>query len=552
MNKYTDIWGGEMSKSLSVITRNVQRKNIITVISVMILIVFIIAGTFVYKSLKLLPEMFQLNGELRAEGYYMGEFEFKMVGIVYYIDKGQYITAFSRLHQFHKQLKNREGLIKVPKFADKKEEFEFYLGLQNSRTGAFMDDSYPLCTYVGSTLNMVNHLELLAKEIGEPLHLKYPLRFLDQINTGEKLKTYLEDLSTAGWIASKLPKTPYILAFEIVYFSDLERVNLYNFSPEWKHALLQWFYENQDSKTGFWGPRLRSSGQLLDSGDLVATSHVVRLFVDDQGNNRHSEFPLRYKDAMFANTLQKLSEPMPENLAEQHDWSLATFRALRILTNFLWSDASDNNKDSARKIMESIIRNKFEKFYIPDQGAFSYYSGALEADLDGTGEVFGMLRNVGVLSSARQEWLWGKNDQTITDLVVYNLSELKEDDFELLKNSPGINSIRIYRIDPALGSYASNVVSIIYPKETPVLDIMDLLPKMSRWLNGTPQNMGNWISKEWLIQKLAAIQSPTVPVSEKGIPLKLANSVLRNNQELIVVGFDVLQVPKHKMTIRLK
>ena len=541
-----------MSKSLSVIIRNTQRKYLITVISVMILIVFIIAGSFVYNSLKLLPEMFQLNDELRAEGYYMGEFEFKMVGIVYYIDKGQYITAFSRLHQFHKQLKNREGLIKVPKFADKKEELDFYLGLQNSRTGAFMDDSYPLCTYVGSTLNMVNHLELLAKEIGEPLHLKYPLRFLDQINTGEKLKTYLDDLSTAGWIASKLPKTPYILAFEIVYFSDLERVNLYNFSPEWKHVLLQWFYENQDSKTGFWGPRLRSSGQLLDSGDLVATSHVVRLFVDDQGNNRHSEFPLRYKDAMFANTLQKLSEPMPENLAEQHDWSLATFRALRILTNFLWSDASDNNKDSARKIMESIIRNKFEKFYIPDQGAFSYYSGALEADLDGTGEVFDMLRNVGVLSSARQEWLWGKNDQTITDLVVYNLSELKEDDFELLKNAPGINSIRLYRIDPALDSYASNVVSVIYPKETPVLDIMDLLPKMSRWLNGTPQNMGNWISKEWLIQELAAIQSQPVPVSEKGVPLKLANSVLRNNQELIVVGFDVLQVPKHKMTIRLK
>ncbi|MCC5466157.1 hypothetical protein [Pelosinus baikalensis] len=541
-----------MIKSISVIIKNTNRKYLITVIAVMISIVLIVSGSFVYKSLTLIPEMFQLNSELRAEGYYMGEFEFKMVGIVYYIDKGQYITAFSRLNQFHKQLKNREGLIKVPKFADKKEELEFYLGLQNPRTGAFMDDSYPLCTYVGSTLNMVNHLELLAKELGQPLHLRYQLSFLDQMNTGEKLETYLDDLSTAGWIASKLPKTPYILAFEIVYFSDLERVNLYDFSPEWKHALLQWFYEKQDSKTGFWGPRLRSSGQLLDSGDLVATSHIVRLFVDDQGNNRHSEFPLRYKEAMFANTLQKLSMPMPKNLAEQHDWSLATFRALRILTNFLWSDASTENKDSVREIMENIMRNRFEKFYIPDQGAFSYYSGALEADLDGTGEILDMLRNIGVLSRARQERLWGKNDQTITDLGVYNVSEIKEDDFELLKNFSDINSIRLYRIDPVHDSYTSNVASVIYPKETSVLDSMELLPKMSRWLNETPQNMGNWISKEWLIQELAAIQNQPVPVSKGGIPLELANTVLQNNRELIVVGFDILQVPKYKMTIRIK
>ncbi|SMC35221.1 hypothetical protein [Sporomusa malonica] len=135
---------------------------------------------------------------------------------------------------------------------------------------------------------------------------------------------------------------------------------------------------------------------------------------------------------------------------------------------------------------------------------------------------------------------------------VYNVSELKEDDFELLQKFSGINSIRLYRIDPVHASYTSNVVSVIYPKETPVLDIMDLLPKMSRWLDGTPQNMGNWISKEWLIQELTAIQNQPVPVSKGGIPLELANTVLQNNRELIVVGFDILQVPKYKMTIRIK
>jgi hypothetical protein len=537
---------------LLAVTRNCQRKNLIIAIAVIAAIILLAFGSFVHRSLALISEMFQLNSKLRTEGYYMGEFEFKMMGIVYYLDKGEYITAFSRLNQLHNQLKTREGLIKVPQFADKKEELEFYLGLQNSKTGAFMDDSYPLCTYVGSTLNMVNHLELLAKEIGQPLHPKYPLSFLDQINTGEKLRTYLDDLSTVGWIASKLPKTPYILAFEIVYFPDLERVNWYNFSPEWKQALLQWFYEKQDSKTGFWGPRLRSSGQLLDLGDLVATSHIVRLFVDDQGNNRHSELPLRYKDVMFTNTLQKLSVPMPENLAEQHDWSLTTFRALRILTNFLWSDASLENKNSAGKIMENIVENRFEKFFIPNQGSFSYYSGALEADLDGTGEMLDLMHNVGALSRERQERLWDENNKSITNLGVYDVSELKESDFELLRNSPNINSIRLYWADPVHDSYMSNVVSVIYPKETLVLDIMELLPKVSRWVNGTPQNMGNWVSKEAIIQELATIEIQPVQISKGVVSLELANSVLQNNRKLIAIGFDVLQVPRCKMTIRIK
>ena len=88
-----------------------------------------------------------------------------------------------------------------------------------------------------------------------------------------------------------------------------------------------------------------------------------------------------------------------------------------------------------------------------------------------------MLRNIGVLSRERQERLWGKNDQTITDLGVYNVSEIKEDDFELSKNFSDINSIRLYRIDPVHDSYTSNVVSVIYPKETSVLDSMELLPK---------------------------------------------------------------------------
>jgi hypothetical protein len=498
--------------------------------------------------------MFKLNGELQAEGYYMAEFEFKMLGCAYYLDKGRYITALSKLNELHKQLKTREGLVKVPDFADKKEEMEFYLSRQNPKTGAFMDDSYPTFLYLEPTLNVVDHLELLAEETGQPLRLKYPLKFLDGINSPDRLKALLDDLSSVGWVGSKLPKTNYMMASCYHNYDELERNNLYAFSPEWKQALLEWFYLNQDSKTGYWGPRLRSTGELLNGGDLSPTYKLVKMFADEQGNNSHPEFPLRYKDEMLATTLRKLSEPMPEDadLAEIHEWQLTRYHGVKLLTHYLWNGASSENKNVARIHMESIMKNKFEKFYLENEGAFTYYPGSKEATLDGTGDAVSLLNIIGALSKDRQRSLWGSPDQSITNLGSYEVSELKESDLAVLLNSPGLNSLRFYRTDPGSGDYTTDVVFLSYPRETRVLDIMDLLPKVKQWLNKTPQNMGNWNSKEAIVKDMETMQIEPVPVFKGELPLKPANEVLRNNRELTVIGFDVLQVPRYKLSFVLR
>lgn len=515
----------------------------------------LILGSLITRCSSFLPvsEMFRLNGELKAEGYYMAEFEFKMLGCAYYLDKGQYLTAISRLNELHGQLKSREGLIKVPKFADKKEELEFYLNRQNPRTGAFMDDSYPLFTFTSPTLNVLFHIERLSREVGEPLRLKYPLSFLDRINTPEKLKEFLDDLSTVGRMGSKY-RTPYVVAAEFNdYAEDMERTGLYSFSPEWNKALLQWFYANQDGKTGYWGARLKSSGELLNSGDLLSTQKITNLFVDKKGNNLHPEFPLRYKDQMFATTLRKLSEPMPKGLEEVHEWTLVMNRGTRLLTKYLWSGASAENKESARKLMENIMRSKFGDCYIEREGGFNLYPGAEHADLDGTGETLGFLDEIGALSSEKQRMLWGPPDKNMTDLGTREVSELTEGDFVQINNAQGINSIRLYRTCPGIGDYTSNVVCIYYPRKTPVPDMVEVLPKVLGWVNSTSQSMGNWVTKDQILyNELAGVKPAPVPVSTGEVPLEAGNEVLRNDRELTVIGFDVLQIPRCKMTLRMK
>jgi hypothetical protein len=501
-----------------------------------------------------IPEMFKLNGELQAQGYYMGEFEFKMLGCAYYLDKGQYITALSSLNELHKQLQTREGLVKVPDFAGKKDEMAFYLSLQNPETGAFMDDSYPAFYYLEPTLNMVDHLELLAMETGQPLRLKYPLKFLDEINTPDKLNALLDDLSSVGWIGAKLPKTNYIIAVSYHNYDDLERSGLYSFSPEWKQALLEWFYNNQDSRTGYWGPRLRSSGELLGEGDLDSTYKLVKLFADEQGNDRHPDLPLRYKDEMLTTSLRKLSEPMPEDadLAEVHEWHLSMYHGLKLLTNYLWNGVSPENKNKARSSMQTIVQSTFEKCYLEDEGAFTFYPGAQEATVEGTGSAVSLLDAVGAMSEDRQRMLWGSPEQGITDLGAFEIAELRESDLAVLLNCPGLNSLRFYRTDPGAGDFTTGVVCLSYPRETQVLDIMDLLPKLEKWLNTTSQNMGNWTSKEAVIQELEVVPFEPVPVSKGELPLKLANEELQQNRGLIVIGFNVLQVPRCKLSFVLK
>jgi hypothetical protein len=118
-----------------------------------------------------------------------------------------------------------------------------------------MDDSYPLCTYFEPTLNVIEHIEYLSKNMDQPLKLKYPLTFIEQLDSPRELRAYLDDLATVGILVSKMPKTPNVLS-SLGSYNDLERLDLYIFSAEWKRELVKWHWENQDPKTGYWGVRL--------------------------------------------------------------------------------------------------------------------------------------------------------------------------------------------------------------------------------------------------------------------------------------------------------
>lgn len=537
-----------MAHSKKKILSSITKKTIFLSISIVVVLLILSGITLAIWTKTQINEIFKLNVARKSEGYYVAEFELKMLAIVYYLDHSDYLKALATLNNSHQQLKTTEGLIKIPKFSNKKEQIAFYRNLQNPKTGAFMrDDTIPLFTYIGVTANMIAAIEELSRDADEPFQIQYPLRFFDQINTPETLQAFLDDLSTVGWLAAKLPKSPFVEIGELLELaSEVERLGLYTFSPAWKQAFLQWCYTNQDQVTGLWGPRLRGDHTLLNDGDITDSEKIIKLFVDYDGNEIHPEFPLRHRTAIFASALKKLARPMPDDLDALHDWIISQDRGLRFLTRYLWKYASQAEKDATRKHMEAFIRIRFEQYYVAQEQAFSLYPHAEHADLDGTGEALGMFAYLGAFSTEKQRRLWGEPTAYVADLGTHPVSELTEGDLNILTQDPNINSIRFYPREPGQ-RYLEEVEGVVYPRTTLVLDLANLLPNVANWVNSTSQQMGNWVTKEAIRQEYLNVNLRVTPITNGLIPLQDANRILRQHAMLVAIGFDVLQLPRAKI-----
>ncbi len=283
--------------------------------------------------------------------------------------------------------------------------------------------------------------------------------------------------------------------------------------------------------------------------DVNNTASILKAFVDQQGHTIHESFPLRYKQQLFDSVLAALSEPVPpdDELDELHEWNLKTPKSIRILTRYIWQGASQEQQEKARGLIENFIRIKCEKYYLPEEGAFSYYPGGGHATLDGTRGFF-IFKDLGAFSWEKQQELWGTPAENIIDAGVHEISELTQHDVDTIAQAEPINSLRFYRGAPDYTDLFADVFAVVYPRKTSVLDIMDFVQHINRWIETTPQTMGNWVSKAEIRSQLASLPIEDTPVYEAHIPHERVHEVLQNHAEFVVIGFDVLQIPRWKIT----
>lgn len=506
------------------------------------------------RSFSLIPGMFRLNKQRQAEGYYMAQFEFKMVGFAYLLDHGRIVEAASGLRAYHEQLETGKGLVKLPRFASKDEEMDFYLGLQDSATGTFMDTSSPYCTWEGPTGNVINHLDALSRQTGRPLKLKHPLRFFDRIDTPAELLAYLDDLGHIGWLGSKLPESSFHFIRDLLSYTRpgnaVERNGLYAFSPEWKRTLLEWLHDNLDPETGYWGPRMRGSGKLTKL-DLHNTSSIMKSFIDSAGNDIDTTLRIGHRDRTFATTLEVMAQPAPEDSDddEWHAWTLREGKGVMLLSRHLWKTATDRERLAAREAYARFIRHEFTRNWSASDGAFRFYPDSGPATLDGTGSAIGVLDDAGSFSGEKQRRVWGTPGSTCAPMGERSVASLTENDIQGIRDLRP-NSVRVYRSEPDTLDFTRNVAGVFHFEPSDIPDLTEIASAMRAWIDTTSQSMGNWTSREEVRKRLSRISTEPVEIWKEHAPFERLNEMLANGDTVTLVAFDGFQTPVARISFR--
>ncbi len=523
-----------------------MRKRILVALTAAAVIAGLAAGLSVRAAIQGVPRLFERNAELKAQGYYMGEFEFKMLGVLYYLNEGRYVKAYTTLRRIRREMETTQGLARMPEGASPEKLMAFLLERQDPTTGAFMDPGYPFFTYIAPTLNVVDALEGLARQTGQPLRLRHPLRFLDEIRTPEQLRAYLGPLlyiqETWAGMGGPGPYGPGIS--ELATPDELERNGLYGFSDEWKDALRQWFYETQDPATGYWGVRIGSADQWRQNPDPNSTYHILKLVLDEWGENRSARYPLRYAGTLARSLLKSLDAPIPDDPVEQHEWGLCQSQGATMITRYLWPHLSEPEQEQVRRAMRTWLTSRYRLFR-PADGGFTYYTSAHQSDIDGTANALGLLRATGSLSGTRErDRLWGEAIAAIPEPI---RTEVRRWEDAALPVSAEANSVRIYRNAPPAGDTYddADLVQIIYPKDSPVLDVMDLRQRVAGFIAAEGQGFGNWTSKEGLRDRPLDLRREvrTVPVSHDGLDLARIARDHPDARRFYAIGYDLFQAP---------
>ena len=162
----------------------------------------------------------------------------------------------------------------------------------------------------------------------------------------------------------------------------------------WKMRALTCFQRNRslkfaaglrDARPGIrlLGRGIGNAGEWRQKTDINATFHVLKLVLNDSGENQSPQFPLRYAEALARGVLKLLDTRIPEGTIDQHDCGPKQYQCAKMLTRLLWPHLTESEKDEVRRKFRSMLVQSYS-LYRPDDGGFAYYTSDTKADITQT------------------------------------------------------------------------------------------------------------------------------------------------------------------------
>ncbi len=292
--------------------------------------------------------------------------------------------------------------------------------LQNKNTGSFVE--HPTTFWL--EIERAKHILRLLKR--NNLKPKYELKFLNKINTGNKLKNYFKSLLLDF---SKNNEDELNLA--ITALLTIKELGFHKFSKDWDKAYFESLEYWQDNETGYWGPWFKKDNRIIKKPELSTTFHIIRLYYDKNTLElKNKDFDLKYKRRIIETTWKLKNKNYPYGWLEKGHWS--THHTGDIITIFLYlfDELSDQEKYKIRKLF-----NRFLSWTIKDllQGDGGFIGDKLyqkeKTSIYKSHLAILLLRDIGYFFKVYRERLFGEIKQKSNSYRIYK-DKIPKDEFD--------------------------------------------------------------------------------------------------------------------------
>lgn len=177
---------------------------------------------------------------------------------------------------------------------------------------------------------------------------KYPTRFLDQVNSPEKLNSYLNsilisDVKKNGRIHRKEQNYSVSALMRLIL---RERPKSYKYHPKLKETLLNFLDSRwQNPETGYWGAWYRIKNKIVKTDDLSMTFHFVS----------YRKGKVKYLDKIAAATFSNRKKPYPTGLMESGEYTTHHLYDAARLWRLGWRRLDDKIKAEISKEISKML-----------------------------------------------------------------------------------------------------------------------------------------------------------------------------------------------------
>ncbi len=359
----------------------------------------------------------------KNEGYFVQRLNDKKILAQYYEivlkDKKKAEALYEEIKQ---DLQN--PLLKTPKGTNR-DMANFLRNLQNKETGSFVE--YP--TIFQLEIERAKHILRIMNNAG--LKPKYPLTFLDKVNTGEKFKKYFKSL-----LLDFSKDNGDELNLAVTGLASIKRFGFYPFSKDWEKIYYNCLEMWQDSKTGYWGSWIKKKNIIKKLPELSTTFHILRLYYNkDTLKLRNPKYDMKHKRKMIETTWKIRNKNYPCGWLEKGHWSTHHNWDVTEILLYLFNEMNFTEKNKVRKLFDKFLKWNLNKNLKSNGGFIGHYPNVKTPNMYSTRFAILVLRTIGYFSEFYRERIWSYKELPINSYRIYSgLPPKKEFDTTRLKS----------------------------------------------------------------------------------------------------------------------